>query len=105
MAKSSRRGRGKKPLTISLAVVAGFVPTAAYAIEGFRRGGETGFVEGLARITARLTGYSITENKFHGMELVKGYGPVLLGGVAHVFASRIGLNRMIARAGIPIFRI
>jgi hypothetical protein len=104
MARARAHHRAKST-TIPLAIVAGFIPTAGYALAGFRQGGETGMTEGIARITARLTGYSITENKFHGMELVKGYGPILLGFITHKLASKLGINRAIARAGIPLLRI
>jgi hypothetical protein len=104
--RARRTGKHHKPkMTVSLATLAGFVPTGGYALEGFRRGGEAGLTEGLARITVRLTGYSITENKFHVNELAKGWIPVLLGFGVHKLATKIGINRQIARMGIPLLRI
>jgi hypothetical protein len=97
--------RHKPKMTVSLATLAGFVPTGGYALAGFRRGGEAGLTEGIARITVRLTGYSITEEKFHGSELARGWGPVLLGFGVHKLANKIGINRQIARMGIPLLRI
>jgi hypothetical protein len=106
---AGQRAKGKhhkRPgMTIPLAVVAGFVPTGAYALAGFRQGGERGMTEGFARITARLTGYSITEERWHWGELAKGWAPVLIGFGVHKLASRMGINRQIARMGIPLLRV
>lgn len=80
---------------ISLAIVAGFAPTAVYAFQGFR---DQGAMEGVARISARLTGYSPTENKFKFNELAAGWLPILAGGLAHKIANRMGINRQLRKA-------
>jgi hypothetical protein len=100
-----KRTHRKAGLTVPLALVAGFVPTAGYALEGFRRGGEAGITEGIARLTVRMTGYSITENKFNGSELIKGWAPVALGFMTHKLAARMGINRALSNAGVPILRV
>jgi hypothetical protein len=101
-----RVGRRAKKTTISLAVLAGFAPTAAFALEGFRVGGDQGgLTEAAHRITMRLTGYEWKGGGWHAGELFKGLGPLLLGAGVHKLANRFGINRMIASAGIPLFRI
>jgi hypothetical protein len=99
------RARHKAKTGISLAILAGFAPTAGYAIEGFRRGGEAGITEGIARIVVRLTGYSITESKWHGGELVKGWAPVLMGVLAHKAANKLGVNRYVRKATMGFISI
>lgn len=87
---------------IPLAIIAGLAPTAVYGFQGFQQQGP---IEGLARVSARLTGYSPTENKFKYDELVKGWFPLLLGYVGHKIAGKLGINRMIASTGIPFIEI
>jgi hypothetical protein len=89
-------------MTLSLAVLAGLAPTVAFAYEGLQAGGigEVGH-----RVIGRLAGYDINVHKFSMAELGKGWLPIIGGVVAHKLANRLGINRMIARAGIPILRI
>lgn len=96
------RRRSKAGTRIPLAVVAGFVPTLAFAADGFRVGG----FENAARRTAqRLTGIDSTANVFIWKELMAGWGPILAGFLVHKAASKLGINRAIARAGIPLIGI
>ena len=98
-----KQARRKKPgMTVSLAVLAGLAPTALWAYDGFKQQGAS---EGVTRIVGRLSGYSISENKFQVNQLLKGWLPILAGTLAHKMAGRMGINRMIASAGIPILRI
>jgi hypothetical protein len=80
---------------ISLAILAGFAPTAIYAVQGFQQQGP---MEGVARLSARMTGYSITEKKFKLDELMSGWLPVLGGVLAHKLANRLGVNKMLRKA-------
>lgn len=97
----------KKPaMTLSLAVLAGLAPTAAFAYEGFKLGGsEGGISEAAHRVTMRMTGYEWKGNIWYPGQLAMGLGPVLLGAGVHKLANRFGINRMIANAGIPVIRI
>lgn len=100
------RHRSKAKMTVSLALLAGLAPTAAFAIEGFRIGGtEGGIVEAMHRITMRLTGYEWKGGGFSSAQLMMGWTPLLMGGLAHMAANRLGINRMMSRAGIPFIRI
>jgi hypothetical protein len=95
-----------KHMTVSLAILAGLAPTAAFAIEGFRIGGDQGgLVEAMHRVTMRLTGYEWKGGGFSMGELAKGWTPLLAGAVAHKLANRFGVNRMLAKSGIPFIRI
>jgi len=104
-----RAGRRAKKTTVSLAVLAGFAPTAAYAYEGFKlnggQGPDGGIQEAAHRITMRLTGYEWKGGYWDAGLLFKGLGPLILGALMHKGANKLGVNRMIANAGIPLIRI
>jgi hypothetical protein len=87
---------------VSLAILAGFVPTAMYAYAGYKQQGAN---EAGARIVARLTGYSYIENKFKPMELFNGWAPLLGGVIAHRAANRFGVNRYLRKATMGILSI
>lgn len=104
MAKKKIHKRAKP--TVSLAVLAGLAPTAAYAYEGFKLGGDQGgIVEAAHRVTMRLTGYEWKGKVWSASELAAGWVPLLAGAFIHKGANRLGINRMIARAGIPYLRV
>lgn len=104
-----RVGRRAKKTTLSLAVMAGFAPTLAYAYEGFKlnegKGPDGGMQEAAHRLTMRLTGYEWKGNYWSSELLVQGLGPVLLGMLIHKGANKLGINRMLARAGVPLLRV
>lgn len=88
---------------ISLAIIAGLAPTAMYAYKGFKDGATPGPVEASARLVARLTGYSITEDRWKYHELVSGWWPILMGVGIHKLANKFGVNR--ALRSIPYIQI
>lgn len=96
------RRRSKAKTRIPLAVVAGFFPIATFAYEGFKVGG---LPNAGARVAQRLTGYDSSAHVFIWQELMKGWGPIVTGFVVHKLAQKFGLNRAIARSGIPFVSI
>lgn len=100
-AKKKRRG-GSRKMTISLAVIGGLAPTAYSTWYGYKADGARG---AMGNLGMRLTGYDFRDGKFKLQELFNGVGPLLLGGLVHKVANQMGLNRMIAKSGIPVFRI
>lgn len=96
------RRRSKAAFTIPLAVVGGFIPTLAFAMDGYKVGG----MENAARrVAQRLTGIDSTANVFIWKELMAGWGPIMAGFLVHKAAQRFGINRTLARAGVPFIRI
>jgi hypothetical protein len=69
--------------------------------------GAKGFVYGSAQaVSANTIGYFPDRKAWEPMYALKNFwGPVLLGTVVHKIANKLGVNRAIARAGIPIVRI
>lgn len=93
-----KRTRRKAKITIPLAVVAGFVPPAVGVWN--RRSDPTAMGNYL------LSGFTGIDNgRFNPAALRNGALPVMGGFLAHKVASMVGINRAIARAGIPLIRI
>lgn len=90
----------KKPgMTIPLAIVAGFaVPVAGV----FQLGGMT-LQDKVTTVGRWMTGFD--RAGFHPDALKNGLYPVLGGFAVHWFANKIGINRAMARARIPLIRI
>jgi len=100
------RSRRKTQTTIPLGIIAGLAPTAMFALEGFQIGGDQGGIKEAAhRVTMRLTGYEWKGQVFSWPDLVAGWLPLAAGIFAHKAANRFGINRMLARAGVPLLRI
>jgi len=96
-----RGGGGKRGFTLPIAVVAGFLPevmgAVAQAPNGPRAVAEF--------VSESLTGWSINQNRWYPQFLRFGLVPILGGIGVHMLASKLGVNRMIARAGVPFVRI
>lgn len=116
MAKTSRairrvyvtqsKARRRSRPSLSLAVVAGFAPTLAFAIEGFKLPGDQGgIVEAAHRVTMRMTGYEWKNNKWIASELAMGVGPLLLGGLVHKMANKMGINKTVRKATMGFLSI
>lgn len=100
------RPRAKKQFTIPLLAVAGFTPLVfgSAGIVTLARNGST--VETIAMETAAsLTGYHWGAGKWGWTWAKRGMLPIALGLVGHQVASKLGFNRMLARAGIPLIRL
>lgn len=95
--------RRRSQMTIPVAAIMGFAPLAYDAYDGFKRGGLPGVMQHSVR---DLTGYDTGDGKWKAEFLMRGMGPILLGLVVHKFVGgRLGLNRTLAAAGVPLLRI
>lgn len=101
MARKKSR-RNNKSFTLPLAVVGGFMPLAVHALDDYRVAGLPHVAKG---ICVRTTGYMIDTGKFEFGYLMQGMGPIVAGTLVHKLAGKLGINRMIAAAGIPVVRI
>jgi len=86
--------------TLPLAVVAGFVPVGVGLWQ--RRGSSQAMADYLQQ---GFTGITPGTGTFNLANLRYGLGPIAAGFGVHMVASKLGINRAIARAGIPFIRI
>lgn len=109
MAKKSRvvyrrasrpKFRRKQKFTLPVAVVSGFIPAAVGVWN--RRSSPTEIGNYLQ---AGFTGITPGTGQFNFANLRSGLIPVVGGFMVHLLASKLGVNRAIARAGIPLVRI
>jgi hypothetical protein len=96
----SRRTHSKAKMTIPIAVVAGFIPTAV-GIWNRRSSGQA-IADYLQQ---SFTGITPGTSQFSFANLKTGLMPIAAGFGVHMVASKLGINRAIARAGIPFIRI
>lgn len=106
-ARPAKRHHGKAKMTIPLAVVAGFASPVGRTIGHFQSHGLTGEEGAIAEFSRTMIGLNpyATSMKFEGWRLRYGLMPVVFGLGVHKLANLIGLNRMLARARIPLVRI
>lgn len=94
--------RRAKRMTIPIAVVAGFIPGILDPINFWRDQGSQAAAREMARI---WTGYDYSDGSFDFGRMKWGLLPALMGGIVHWVASKIGINRALARSGIPFLRV
>lgn len=97
---SFKRTRSAPKMTIPLAVVAGFVPTAVGVWN--RRSSGQAVADYLQQ---GFTGITPGTGQFAFSNLKVGLLPIAAGFMVHKVASMLGVNRAIARARIPFIRI
>lgn len=101
--RRAMRRHHKPGMTIPIAVVAGFMP----AVNGVwnRRSSLTEISNFLFSSFTGITPGATGVSGFSFANMMPGLIPVIAGFVAHGLASKLGVNRAIARAGIPFIRI
>jgi hypothetical protein len=88
---------GKKKLTLPMAILA---PVGAQAV----RSGKMLMAGDTAGLVWDYAGYG-KDGKFYPSAVLRTYGPIAVGFAVHWMASKLGVNRAIAKAGVPIVRI
>lgn len=94
--RTSHRTRFSLPVGI----IAGFLPVATGVWN--RRSSSQSMGDFLL---SGFTGFTPSTGQWNPANLKNGLLPVTAGFAAHMIASRLGINRALARAGIPIIRI
>lgn len=102
MAKARARGRSKAAFTLPIAVLLGMAPLASQGMGGYQAGGFKGAAK---QMTLALTGFNTDDSKFYPEWLKAGLYPMLVGFGVHWIAGRIGINRALSSARIPLIRI
>jgi hypothetical protein len=104
MAKRGRKRnhRRQNGFQIPIAVVAGLAPTGVKVWEA-RGGGVSGMAREAGRI---LTGFDFWNGQFIPGAMRYGLLPIVAGLAIHwLVGKKLGLNRLLARSGIPVIRI
>jgi len=103
MAKSKTKRRRRPQPTISLAVIGGFGPLAA----SLKRGWDNETWRGMMKEGVyALTGVDIdNEPHFQPSFMIHGTIPIIGGILVHKVFNRLGVNRSLARMGVPYLRI
>lgn len=98
--RPKRRNYGKK-FTLPLSVVAGFAPGVSYSWSGYKSGGFNGVLNNMAYA---FGGFDASTGKWNMQGLYRGLFPAVGGFIIHMIASKLGVNRQLARV-VPIIRI
>ena len=101
------RRRSKAGFKLPLAVVAGFTPLAYKMWSGFKSTDPNyGGIFGAFREGAQQFGIDpVTGGGVNFAQTARGLTPIVAGFLIHKLASKLGINRAIAQAGIPFVRI
>lgn len=92
--------RHKRPgMRIPLAVVAGFIPLGVGIWNRKSQPANLG-----PYVLGSLTGY-VPGQGFNMQYMSEGALPIAAGFIAHSLASKLGINRLLGRAGVPLVRI
>ena len=103
MAKTKTKKRRSNKFTVPISIAVGFLPAISKVVYHTQAGGWSSGSREAGRI---LIGYDWWENRFNPAWLTFGLAPIVLGGVAHRFiGGRLGINRMLAAAKVPILRL
>lgn len=102
MASRAKVHHKRASMTLPMAVILGFYPLANQGLAGFQAGGLKGAAK---QMTLALTGFNADDSKFYFEWLKAGLVPILAGAGVHWAANKFGINRALARSGIPLLRI
>jgi hypothetical protein len=96
----------KAKFTIPLAVVGGFLPIATFTYQQVKSGG----INSLQYVTKRIIPYDKDANGGKGaistQYLGQGLYPIIAGWLIHyLVGGKLGVNRMLSRAGVPLIRL
>lgn len=102
--KGKKKMHHKKAFTLPLAPLAGLGVGLKYVWSGGNGG--TSFPDRMHRLSTAYTGWNPAEHKWNAGEMREGVLPLAVGGLVHyIVGNKLGINRMLARAGVPILRI
>ena len=103
MARSDPKRRRSRQMTIPVAAVAGFLPLAGVVMQSMKDGGPSlvGY-----NVVSNLTGYDIPSHTWNWRYMERGTIPIVAGMLIHKFiGGKLGVNRMLSRAGVPLVRL
>jgi len=100
MAKRKGKYRRQRKTTLPLAIIGGMLPVAA-GVWARRSSG----TEIANYLQAGFTGITPGTGTFNIANLRLGIFPIMTGFIVHAIAGRLGANRALGRARLPLIRI
>lgn len=98
--KKKTRKRAARTLSLGIAL-----PMVYFGSNVYKQVQRDGLSTGLGEGMGYLTGYSPKAGAFIPGQLDFGAKPILYGSIVHWIATKLGVNRVLAKAGIPYVRI
>lgn len=102
--RSRRRGKAQLPGAVLAGLAVGMVPTISQVMSGGLH-----YNEGLKQILFAYTGFNPWSGRFepfNAMGLQRGLVPLVAGVAIHkLVGQRLGINRMLKNAGVPLIGI
>ena len=100
----------KHGFTLPIAVVAGFTPGLSRMWYHFNNPGESGASSGIEAVGTEAgriyLGYDPRDGSFTPYYMTFGTLPIVIGWLIHKFVGgKLGVNKMLSQAGIPILRL
>lgn len=89
-------------MTVPIAPIAGLAAGLAGPTQRAINGDFSGAIK---EITYNYTGFNVDSGQFDPGGLWRGLAPLLAGYMVHWTASKIGINRALGRARVPIVRV
>jgi len=101
---AKKKKYSRRSFTIPVAPVLGIaaMTNANGAWENVKSGDFAGALE---KWTKALTGYSPSQGDFDINRLNQGFVPIVVGFLVHWVAGKIGINRALGRARVPVVRV
>lgn len=99
---AKKKERKARSFTLPLAPIVGLGAGLSVPIQDLMAGNYKGAIEGATR---NYTGYDPVSGQWNASYLWNGAVPLLIGILVHKIASKLGVNRVLGQAGVPIIRI
>lgn len=98
-----RARRRSSEFTLPVAQLAGFLPLAYDAYNGYKLGGFPGLMQHTVR---DVTGWDTGTSTWRPVFILRGLGPIVAGHLIHKYVGgKLGINRALARANVPFVRL
>jgi len=100
--KGGRSMGGRRKFTIPIGIMAPLIGTL---VEPAKRAYYGDFEGAFDDLSIKYTGYSPRSGQWNARGMQGGLLPLLIGFAIHWIAGKLGVNRALGRAGVPILRI
>lgn len=103
MARAKRKSYKKRGFNIPVALIAGFAPAAGNILREAKASGWSRALQ--VQVPKSFLGYNPDDGSWGTQYWNQGLTGIMIGTGVHILASKLGLNRRLAAAKIPLLRI